>query len=279
MLLGFQGPTSYLSVLREYRDDIPAAFESGLVAIPRALQGDHIQIGADILRLIYRFPICDGLIRRYQAHVIVGVLPNTIINAIVMSIRQIFAGFEPTNIDSQIRSLSGLIFRNSSRPLTVHKGMTVEQYCASFTGPNFRWEAVGNYFAIAGLAIVGTPDSDPVLAEAGISKEDLLALMTEASDICTKFCEQPASVNEILAFLQVSDVKLKSQQYGDSSTMCLGISVMDYYSLSYRSSCLASAGRRGGDNLRCRLPSRQWSRRRLSLFSIPVAKNMFCSSI
>jgi hypothetical protein len=278
ILLGFQGPTSYLSVLREYRNDIPAAFEVGQVTIPRALQGDHIQIGADVLRLLYRFPVCDALVRRFQTNALVAVFPDTIINAIVMSIRQIFERFEPANVDSQIRTLSDLIFRNSSRPLTVHKGMSVEQYCASFTGANFRWEAVGNYFAIAGLAIVGTPDNDPVLAEARISKEELLALVIEASDICTKFCEHPASVNEILAFLQVSDGKLKSQQYGDSSTLPRYL-VDDRYSLVYRLSCLASSGRPWDGNLRCRSSSGQWTRRRQSLLSVPLAENMLCRGL
>lgn len=212
---GYLGASNCFSVLQDCGNQIPTAFETHNIAIPRNLQPDPVPIGADLLRILYQFPVCDVLIARYQTNVLVFAVPDTLINAIIGSIRHTLEQLDENNLGLQLARFAHMIFQNSARPMAVNRSMTVEQYCASLTGPNFRWEAIGNYFAVAGMALVGTPENDPVLLAANIHKETLLSLLIEASDICIKFCEHPSSVNELLVFLLNNDSKLKTHRYGD----------------------------------------------------------------
>lgn len=218
---GYLGASNCFTILQDFGNEIPVAFERHNVLIPRNLQPDPVAIGAEVLRILYQFPVCDVLIARYQANLHVFAIPDTVMNAIIASIRHYaLENFEPGNsnnshLATQLASFSHMVFQNSSRPMSITRSMTVEQYCASFTGLNFRWEAIGNYFAVAGMALVSTPENDPVLLAANIHKETLLSVLIEASDLCIKFCEHPSSVNELLVFLMNNDVKLKSHRYGD----------------------------------------------------------------
>jgi hypothetical protein len=223
---GYLGASSFFSILQDCGNEIPTAFETHNIAIPRNLQPDAIPTGAELLRILYQFPVCDVLIARYQANVLVFAVPDTLINAIIGSIRHALEHFDEPGLSTQLARFAHLIFQNSSRPMSVNRSMTVEQYCASFTGPNFRWEAIGNYFAVAGMALVGTPENDPVLMAANTHKETLLSLLIEASDICIKFCEHPSSVNELLVFLLNNDSKLKTHRYGD-----IGMLIVDCFGL------------------------------------------------
>ncbi|CRG87130.1 Peroxisome proliferation transcriptional regulator [Talaromyces islandicus] len=219
---GYLGTSNFFSILQDCGTEVPTAFETHNIAIPRNLQPDPVPVGAEVLRILYQFPVCDVLIARYQANVLVFAMPDTIVNAIIGSVRQTLEHFDELGglLTPQLARFAHMIFQNSSRPMTVNRSMTVEQYCASFTGPNFRWEALGNYFAVAGMALVGTPDNDPVLLAANIHKETLLSLLIEASDICIKFCEHPSSVNELLVYLLNNDSKLKTHRYGDIDYLC-----------------------------------------------------------
>ncbi|XHF97795.1 hypothetical protein AWENTII_001374 [Aspergillus wentii] len=181
----------------------------------------RVQMGVEVLRLLYDFTICDMIIRKYYGRASLAVVPQVMMDSILCSIRKIFDSFDlRDNLEPQFRDLANLIFQNSSRPLLTHGSMTVEQYCESFTGNNSRWEALGSIFAICGVALMATPSNDPELIQAvdhSNPKEKLLSQLVEASDICLGFCDQAASANELLGFCQYSDIMLKTQQFGDSS--------------------------------------------------------------
>ncbi|KAH8702479.1 putative C6 transcription factor [Talaromyces proteolyticus] len=250
-LSGYLGPSNCFSILRDFGSEIPTAFETLHITIPRNLQPDNIQIGVEVLRLISLYPVCDALVVKFQTTHRFSGIPNSIVSAITGSIREAFERFEPATIDAQLTRFSHLIFQNSSRPMSVNKSMTVEQYCASFTGLNFRWEAIGNFFALAGMALVGTPDTDPLLLNVKINKETLLSLLIEASDICTKFCEHPSSVNELLIYLQTNDGKLKTHRYGD-------ICYLTWRQVGVLASTLFTAGLHRGSDDDCPFFLSQW---------------------
>ncbi|EAW09788.1 putative C6 transcription factor [Aspergillus clavatus NRRL 1] len=221
-LPGYLGSTSYSAVLTEHRSDIPYELDnsSAAAASTRSVDSDRLQLGIEMLKLLYDLPICDIMIRKYHVRTVVTIVPIIIIEAILQSFRRVFETFEADDFETQFQDLVHQIFQNTSRPLTVHGSMTVEQYFSSFTGRNSRWEALGNIFAITGIALMSTPDSDPDLSQAAPdseAKERLRAQIVEASGICLGFCDQASSANELLGFFQYNDVMLRTQQYGDSS--------------------------------------------------------------
>jgi hypothetical protein len=159
------------------------------------------------------------LIARYYVRTLNVIVPKIVMDELLRSVRQIFAGFsgDPT---AQLQELANQIFQNTSRPMRTHKSMSVEEYCSSFTGRNLRWEALGSIFALCGMQLVITPDNDPDITQGSDDprgKDQLLEQVTVISTICLGFCDQASSANELLAMLQYNDAMLRTQQYGDSS--------------------------------------------------------------
>ncbi|CAG8887914.1 unnamed protein product [Penicillium egyptiacum] len=219
-LPGYLGSTSYSAVLTEHRSDISFEAEestdssAGLVVEP-----DRLQSGVDVLRFLYNLTVYDMLIARFYVRTLNIIVPKIIMDELLRSVRQIFDGFssDPT---AQLQELANQIFQNTSRPMRTHKSMSVEEYCASFTGRNLRWEALGSIVALCGMQLVITPDNDPDITQGSAdprAKDQLLEQVTVISTICLGFCDQASSANELLAMLQFNDVMLRTQQYGDSS--------------------------------------------------------------
>ncbi|KAJ5582348.1 transcriptional regulator family: Fungal Specific TF [Penicillium sp. DV-2018c] len=219
-LPGYLGSTSYSAVLTEHRNEIPFEPEestdssAGLVVEP-----DRLQSGVDVLRFLYNLTVRDLLIARFYVRTWNIVVPKMVMDEILRSVRQLFAGFsdDPT---AQLEELANQIFQNTSRPMRTHKSMSIEEYCTSFTGRNLRWEALGSVFTLCGMQLMVTPDMDPDVTQAlndPGAKDRLLEQLTVISTVCLGFCDQTSSANELLAILQFSDTMLRTQQYGDSS--------------------------------------------------------------
>lgn len=217
---GYLGSTSYTAVLAEHRNEISIEPEETADSCPvLSVEPDRVQSGVEVLSFLYNLKIRQKLIDRFYHRTWNVVVPKVVMEAIMNSIREIFDSFDPNDLKAELQDLSTRMFQNTSRSMATHSSMTVEEYCASFTGSNFRWEALGNIFSLCGQQLVITPDNDPEFAQPDDpgAKDRLLEQMTVASTICLNFCDQASSVNEMLAFLQHNDVLLRTQQYGDSS--------------------------------------------------------------
>ncbi|KAL1979167.1 hypothetical protein VTN96DRAFT_6605 [Rasamsonia emersonii] len=219
---GYLGSTSYSAVLAEHQKDIPADIEGGTESgsVMQTVDPERAQSGLRVLSLLYNLSLIDALIRKYYQSKWFMILPYVVVDSMLLSTRRIFDSFEPTETESRLRDLSIQIFRNSSRPLKPHRNMTIDDYTSSFTGENIRWETIGLMFALSGMSLLATHETDPAIAELQGSpeaKERLLNQISEATSTCIAFCDHAASPNEILAFAQHTDVMLRTQQYGDSS--------------------------------------------------------------
>lgn len=219
---GYLGSTSYTAILAEHRNEIPYEAEESVVFRPNlSVEPDRIQSGVDALLFLYNLKIRQKLIDRFYHRTWNVVVPKIVIEAIMRSINDIFDSVNPNDIKPQLQDLATKVFHNTSRSMTAHASMTIQEYCASFTGSNLRWEVLGIIFSLCGQQLVITPDDDPEFAQESAdpgAKDRLLEQVTVASTICLGFCDQASSANEILAFLQYNDVMLRTQQYGDSST-------------------------------------------------------------
>lgn len=146
-LPGYLGSTSYSAVLAEHRSDIPFEVDNSSAAAvsTRSIDSDRLQMGSEMLRLLYDLPVCDIMIRKYHARTVITIVPKIVIYSIVESIRRIFDSLDANDFDSQFQDLVNQIFQNTSRPLTIHGSMTVEQYLSSFTGRKFPMGSPGEH--------------------------------------------------------------------------------------------------------------------------------------
>jgi hypothetical protein len=220
-LPGYLGPISYSADLTEHRNDIPFEPEENTDASAGlAVDPDRLQSGVDVLRFLYNLTVRQQLIEKFYLRTWNTVVPKIVMEETLRSLQSIFKNF-PSDPTTQMQELSNQIFQNTSRPMRTHKAMTIGEYCASFTGRNLRWEAIGSIFTICGMQLVITPDNDPDIVQGSDdpgAKDSLLQQITVISTICLNFCDQASSANELLAMLQFNDTMLRTQQYGDSST-------------------------------------------------------------
>jgi hypothetical protein len=220
---GYLGATSFSAVLTEHRHDLPFEINSSTVAgnSGRSFDPDRLKAGLELLKLIYDFPIYGTLIRKLYSRRAIVVVPTTIIETTIESIRNTFDSLDlSSDLEAQFQALVYQISQNTFRPLTTHGSMTFHEYCASFTGRNLRWEAIAIILSVSGISMMSTSDNDPNLVQAAPgseARERLRAQIVEASSICLSLCDQTSSVNELLGFAQYNDVMLKTQHYGDQS--------------------------------------------------------------
>lgn len=212
---------SFTAILSEHRNEIPFEPEESSDSFPvLSVEPDRIQSGADVLLFLYNMKSRKKLLEKYYTSSCNASVPSKVMTAIIDSIQEIFDGLNPSNLLPQLQELATVMFQNSSRALSTHQTMTPDEYCASFTGLNFRWEALGNVFPMFGQEIMVTPSNDTEILmgrEDPRFKERILEHIARASTICLGFCDQASSANELLALMQYNHVMYLTQQYGDSS--------------------------------------------------------------
>ncbi|KAJ5953163.1 hypothetical protein N7454_000059 [Penicillium verhagenii] len=220
-LPGYLGSTSYTAILTEHRNEIPFEPEESSDSYPvLSVEPERARSGADVLLFLYNLSSRRTLVEKWYSRSWNAVIPSVVLDAMLDSVQEIFDGLNPSNLMPELQNLATQIFQNSSRAMKAYPSMTVKDYCASFTGRNTRWEALGNIFSVCGQQLMITPENDPEVSQ-GIEdpqvKERLLEQLIGASTVCLGFCDQASSANELLAYLQYNDVMLRTQQYGDSS--------------------------------------------------------------
>lgn len=215
------GSTSFTAVLAEHRNENPFEPEEIPDSSPvLTVEPDRVQSGAEVLLFLYNLKDRQKLIDRFYLRTWNAVAPEIVVQATLMSIGKIFDGLNSNNLMPELQKLATQIFQNTSRSMTIHQTMTVQEYCDCFTGLNLRWEAIGNLFPICGQQLAITPDNDPDFSQGPDdprAKDRLLEQVVVMSTICLNFCDQASSANELLAYLQYNDVMVQTQQYGDTS--------------------------------------------------------------
>jgi len=236
-LPGYLGSTSFSAVLSEHQKEIPADVDvpSGTAMVLTAAEPDpdRAQSALQILTLLYNLKFFDSVTSRLYASRWYKVLPPYIIDKTLYETRRVYDSFESARVESRIREFALQIFQNSSRPMPRAKKMTVDEYIATFTGRNTRWETIALILATAGCGLFSVTEQDPVFTEFRMNgdtqsnvelKETLVLEISDATTNCLMFCDHVSSSNEILAYAQHADVIMKTQQYGDSSEFAISSS-------------------------------------------------------
>lgn len=236
---GYLGSTSFSAVLSEHQKEIPADVDvpSGTAMVLTAAEPDpdRAQSAFRILALLYNLKFFDSVISRLYAGKCYKVLPPYIIDKTLYETRRVYDSFESTRVESRIRDFALQIFHNTFRPMPRAKTMTVDEYIATFTGRNTRWETIALILATAGCVLFSVTEQHPMFTELRTNgdtksnaelKEQLVLEVSDATTNCLMFCDHAASSNEILAYAQYADVIMKSQQYGDSSELAILSSII-----------------------------------------------------
>lgn len=214
-----------------------------------------VQSGQKVLQLLFDHRGCDILVRQSYQRSRVPLIPYKILEDVLQSTRQLLDQAPATGVEGYLGELSAKIFENSSHPLGSNQSTTVNEYISLFTGSKLRWEAVGNIFAVAGRSLMATADNDALFQGDRLpNRTSLLCQMAEGSDRCLSFCSPVSCANELLVSLQVNDVMLKTQQYGDSSMVAepSSDSKKTQLTLTFRLPSMAATWRSGLHGLLCR---------------------------
>ncbi|KAK1063367.1 hypothetical protein LTR74_009523 [Friedmanniomyces endolithicus] len=219
--VGFLGPTSYSAVFSEnpsslgagFPDEIEDASDLGPIAPER------IQQGAEILALLRDVPLyekftqrwfdlCDGILVMQPAYRI--------------WIDELWSEFGRLLLEGnpdQLRNLSELVWRNTSKPLKVHGQMTPRDWAKSATGRNLRWEVVGVILTLAGLIAINLSNWDSIfdnIRDRFVDRATFAERMRKASEFCLCFCYEAEVLNDLYVCFMYEDLVLVECLKGDA---------------------------------------------------------------
>ncbi|KXJ91755.1 hypothetical protein Micbo1qcDRAFT_174786 [Microdochium bolleyi] len=193
---------------------------------PVAAPADHsvqlkdIASGVKVLKLLHSHRVYESLIQESQQRCRGPLLHHKVLDDIMQAICKVLDEAASNGLEQTLAKVSARKFDNTSRPLVPRKSMAVQEYVSLFTEDLLRWEATGNVLAVAGRALVATPDNDTLLKENQLpDRAHLLSRIAEACSFCLSWCTQSSCSNELTISLQVNDLMFKTQQRGDSIKM------------------------------------------------------------
>ncbi|MCJ1475702.1 hypothetical protein MMC13_004365 [Lambiella insularis] len=226
----FLGPTSFSAVFKENQANIgedllnePPGDEIPLDILSTEndqwWKEERLSLGTGILRHFPNQQACWRLMHRHMTSCDVELHMPTM-EYCLESLWSTFGEYlkEPRETEL-LGAMAQTVLRNAmvTIPLTRNTG----QWLESFTGNNLRWEIIGTFFAIFGLAVMTMPD----LSVSSIVKEDetidkrrkYVRKMSECAEACLILCDDSGSANEFVIWLMHHIHTLHSFYSGDAS--------------------------------------------------------------
>lgn len=213
--VNYLGPSSFLSVFH----DVSPNLEVSTFARSSLLWGRWTSTPPSVTRrlvqLIRPLATYDELITQKYEESRFTVIPEPLALKPLRMLRK-QAGDEGLFEDEE--ALAAMITRNTAeKSIALTPNMTADEFYATFTGGNLRWEFVGIIFTLAGLATTtawGEPHST-------LSKErDRYAFaeeMAAASNACIEICNQHDNVNDLVIWLYYTHFTLVADAMEDLS--------------------------------------------------------------
>lgn len=236
---GFLGATSssadYIGAQKQHgfhdvaEDDDPAG--DGDVGHFPVYPQHQIDAGAAILAHFLEFPFFETLIIDNLPNSCLGVnLISPWMAEVCYSIKTDL--YEPLLQSSEqngdqslqhgriLEHISRKLFCNTASALEYDGNCSLEHFALLFTGQNLRWEAVGMFFAGAGLGAINARRYAPRQNSDGLNQRQRAVLarrMLEGGQICLSFCERTGHMVDPEIWLSftlshLTSVSSKSQQ-------------------------------------------------------------------
>ena len=229
---GYLGPTSYAAIFRESGEDKhqfqavtrPATEDdhtlTGHGQYPRCNLEDpsHIKQGAAVLHCFPSRDLCDLLIDRYYKASDV-VLPEVPMRYCHDSIWSTFGkSLDSPRDQGSVMAMSQVLCKTAMSPTPASSD--TEDWMSSFCGHRLRWEVIGNYSALFGLAVMIMSDWDPMFTDHRGTLADrnkYAGKMRECAEACLALCNDIDALNEWVIALMVNAYSLQSLHEGDAS--------------------------------------------------------------
>ncbi|KAF2725002.1 hypothetical protein K431DRAFT_216362 [Polychaeton citri CBS 116435] len=121
----------------------------------------------------------------------------------------------------QLREFTLLLFDNTSKPLSFPSnpegGKLTQVLC-----DGIRWETVGLFFVIVGMAVSSVENSDRFFSDTGHTSSDrktIVRQMLDTSLACERFCDRLSQVNDLTVILLSNATILATWSHGDDSLL------------------------------------------------------------
>lgn len=235
--LGYLGPTSYSAIFSENKlgstvEDFAhgttnTIFQEYDIAKPSDPEPCNLEAQEHIdqgVRVLQRFPnkgLCERLIDRYFE---VGevILPEQVVFQVHKSIWSTYGeclSRPKGKDDEKLCVMSKGLCKIAMTPLGPSS--STKEWMESFSDEKLRWEIVGNFYAMFGIAVMSMSDWDPLFVTADnnnpYNKRQYGGEMRECAEACLALCNDVDAVNDFVVCLMSAIFILQSFHEGDAS--------------------------------------------------------------
>ena len=228
----FLGPTSYSAVFREnqasigvdlwgdsHEDEAPVAPYAGRDVTEIDVNTKGVELGKQVLAIFPSQQICERFMDRFFSTFDVQLLHEPSMRFCLSSLWSTYGKFlaEPRD-PVLLAQMSEEILRNGSRHPPACK--TAAEWLESFTGTHLRWEIIGTFATIFGLAVIMIPEWDPLFTSevdgVGQDKRLYARRLGEAGEQCQQISHEGSPPNEFTVWLMHHLQILQSLWSGDN---------------------------------------------------------------
>lgn len=209
--------------LNERQSKYPEVPSTGTSRLSVAADNRALETAIDILICIPQ-PATSRILLQKNGSPIDGWSLSAVLH-ICDSLWQTFsADLEQPRSHSSLLDAARTLYHNTAQPLNEGKG-DWNDWLASFSGRNLRWESVGILFAHWTVGAMQMPDdSDFFLRQEDTTqarKDDMVSMYLDCTNLCIDLCRSAKSGNTLLTYLLLKSAHLTSVRYGDASKSSL----------------------------------------------------------
>ncbi|PYI01634.1 hypothetical protein BO78DRAFT_327160 [Aspergillus sclerotiicarbonarius CBS 121057] len=213
---GYLGSTSFVSAFPRPELLFPADVASGpSLSLPSDFCSVQVSYArSHLLKLVSSFADYENLVVQYYQRGQFSVFPRNLVLTPLSKTGAYLKRWKDASGGARQETLLEALSRMSSKRLpSPTVDTTLDDFCASFSGPSLRWEFVGIIFAFAGLAA-----SYPEAGEK-FQNGEFATAMFAASKTCIEICNQCSQLNDLSIWLHYVTVGLASNLFGDTSNI------------------------------------------------------------
>ena len=180
-----------------------------------------IQDGVQVLGLLFsQFPAIDQLIKRWYDILEDSPSGGPVLKASWHAMQIAHKDWLANASQEHLWTISATLFENTSKPFELPKSAHGNAFSHALAGVNLRWETVGLYCALAGMAISTAEyfgSLDLGSGSQSSDKKSSMRRMLNACCQCESFCDQVFQVHDLTPWLLYAATVLATWCYGDDS--------------------------------------------------------------
>lgn len=214
---GFFGSTSFSATLHQATDGLPGT-QDDVDEDPQAVSA-RLSLGVEVLKLLPTQAVGTMLMEHSATNSGEVGFPKAVIKETFSSFWAAYGSHlnEPRST-RQLEQLSQEL--NANTRCSINQDGNSNQWKASFTGLNTRWESVGIVFCAFAFGAAAFSERDPLFKpELGVksTRKEYLSTMKKCVELCIQLCQHMQSLNTLLCNLLYKNLLLETIIQGDSS--------------------------------------------------------------